>query len=207
MSEPSPSPHHSRKVVDWEAIRTLYRLGRKSNREIAREFFVNEKTIRLRAAKEGWERDLYAKVAAGIRQALVHSYSAEPTESAKSAETAKIEDRLVGAEIENGRAVIMKHQRIGVKLSSTAERLADIVGQQLEVAETITAKDLNLIAGANSRATASAQMAIGIERQAQNLDVVATDPNAPTAIHITYYRDTTVQNLKIGGNGGGDGRR
>lgn len=51
-------------MVDWEAVEREYRLGVRSLREIGQEYGVTEGGIRARARKNGWDRDLSAKVAA-----------------------------------------------------------------------------------------------------------------------------------------------
>ena len=206
MSEPTPSPS-SHKIIDWSGIQALYRTGQLSVRAIARQYGISEGHIRKQAKKQGWTRDLRAKIVDGIHTAVVRSKYADIDKDANTPAYSDNEAKVVAAAIEEGKDCVLKHQRVGGKLIKNAESLADIVAERMAMPGELKASDLNFLAGANWRATSSAQIAVGIERQARNLDVVATDPNAPTAIQITYYRDTTVQNLKIGGNGGGrDGR-
>lgn len=47
---------------DWEAIEAAYRAGVLSLREIASQHSISDTAIRKRAKKEGWSRDLAAKV-------------------------------------------------------------------------------------------------------------------------------------------------
>lgn len=49
---------------DWEAIESAYRAGVLSLREIASQHGISDTAIRKRAKKEGWTRDLAAKVKA-----------------------------------------------------------------------------------------------------------------------------------------------
>ncbi|HBZ2492084.1 TPA: hypothetical protein N3Z59_002208 [Klebsiella pneumoniae] len=49
---------------DWEAIETAYRAGVMSIREIASQHGITHTAINKRAKKEGWERDLKAKIKA-----------------------------------------------------------------------------------------------------------------------------------------------
>lgn len=57
ISTPKPKP-------DWERIEAQYRAGVMSLREIASPYEITETAIRKRAKKEGWERDLGAKIKA-----------------------------------------------------------------------------------------------------------------------------------------------
>lgn len=47
---------------DWEAIESAYRAGFLSIREIGAQNSISHQAINKRAKKEGWERDLKAKV-------------------------------------------------------------------------------------------------------------------------------------------------
>lgn len=49
---------------DWEAIESDYRAGVMSLREIASQHGISDTAIRKRAKKEGWSRDLAAKIQA-----------------------------------------------------------------------------------------------------------------------------------------------
>ncbi|MDF3917505.1 hypothetical protein P3W43_01405 [Salinicola salarius] len=53
-----------RQSKDWEAIERAYRAGLLSIREIATEYGVSHTAINKRAKKEGWDRDLKAKIKA-----------------------------------------------------------------------------------------------------------------------------------------------
>lgn len=62
----------SKKEVDWEAIEGAYRAGLLSLREMSQEYGVSHVAIKKRADKEGWTRDLTAKIKAKA-DALVNS--------------------------------------------------------------------------------------------------------------------------------------
>jgi len=49
---------------DWEAIESAYRAGLMSLREIASQHGISDTAIRKRAKKDGWSRDLAAKIQA-----------------------------------------------------------------------------------------------------------------------------------------------
>lgn len=62
----------SKKETDWEAIEGAYRAGLLSLREMSQEYGVSHVAIKKRADKEGWTRDLTAKIKAKA-DALVNS--------------------------------------------------------------------------------------------------------------------------------------
>lgn len=67
-----------RKVIDWEAIELHYRSGVRSLRDIADEFGVSNPAIIKRAKRDGWERDLAAKIKAKA-EAKVAAAAVPPT--------------------------------------------------------------------------------------------------------------------------------
>ena len=60
-------------AVDWESIETLYRAGALSIREIAKTHGLSDGAVRKRAKRDGWDRDLTAKVNAKVRSELVRT--------------------------------------------------------------------------------------------------------------------------------------
>ena len=53
-----------KKVIDWEAIELKYRAGVLTLRDIASEHGITHGAINKRAARDGWSRDLGAKIRA-----------------------------------------------------------------------------------------------------------------------------------------------
>ena len=54
----------AKKETDWESIERDYRAGLLSVREMAATYGVSHVAIMKRAKKDGWERDLSAKIKA-----------------------------------------------------------------------------------------------------------------------------------------------
>lgn len=82
--QPDDAQPSARKQVDWEAVEMQYRAGLRSLKEIGIEFGVSDAGIIKRAKRDGWERDLKAKIQAKaeakVSAALVsESVSAERT--------------------------------------------------------------------------------------------------------------------------------
>lgn len=54
----------TRKAIDWEAVEIQYRAGIRSLKDIGKEFDVSDAGILKRARRDGWERNLKAKIQA-----------------------------------------------------------------------------------------------------------------------------------------------
>lgn len=65
--------NESRNKIDWERVEDAYRAGILSLREIGAEYGCSEGAIRKRAKKDGWSRDLSAKIEKEVRNKLVRS--------------------------------------------------------------------------------------------------------------------------------------
>ena len=62
-SSPAPGGKApSTKAVDWERIELDYRAGIKTLRQIAEENGISHVAINKRAKRDGWTRDLSAKI-------------------------------------------------------------------------------------------------------------------------------------------------
>lgn len=91
---------------DWEAIESAYRAGLMSVREIASQHGISHTAINKQAKKEGWERDLKAKIKAKA-DALV---SKREVSKQVSTEKAVSERQLIEASAEIIANVRMEHR-------------------------------------------------------------------------------------------------
>lgn len=91
---------------DWEAIESAYRAGLLSVREIGSQNGVTHTAINKRAKKEGWERDLKAKIKAKA-EALV---SRREVSKQVSTERAVSDRQLIEANAEVIATVRMEHR-------------------------------------------------------------------------------------------------
>lgn len=75
-----------KKLIDWAGIEREYRAGIRSLRSIGKEFGVSEGAIRKRADRDGWTKDLSAKIRAKaddlVRKAEVRNQVRSATEGA-----------------------------------------------------------------------------------------------------------------------------
>lgn len=91
---------------DWESIESAYRAGLLSIREIASQHGITHGAINKRAKRDGWERDLKAKIKAKA-DALV---SKREVSTQVSIETATNERILIEANAEVIATVRMEHR-------------------------------------------------------------------------------------------------
>ncbi|WP_413730808.1 hypothetical protein [Sodalis sp. RH22] len=91
---------------DWEAIESAYRAGLLSVREIASQHGITHGAINKRAKRDGWERDLKAKIKAKA-DALVSKREVSTLVSTERAVTERI---LIEANAEVIASVRMEHR-------------------------------------------------------------------------------------------------
>lgn len=111
---------------DWEAIESAYRAGLMSIREIASQHGITHGAINKRAKRDGWERDLKAKIKAKA-DALV---SKREVSSKVSTETATSERILIEANAEVIATVRMEHRGDIRRARTLANSLFDELGAQ-----------------------------------------------------------------------------
>lgn len=168
------------KTTDWEAIEREYRAGQLSVSEIGRQHGVSHTAINKRAKKEGWTRDLTAKVRQEVSARLV-----SPEVSATNAREA------IELAATRGVTLVRQHQqslgrahRIAEKLMAELERGTDDTDAIEEAIVEATADDQNSNrrnamlkavslpsrAGTLRELSQALKNLIPLERQAFNLD-------------------------------------
>lgn len=119
------------KQPDWEAIERAYRAGVLSVREIAAAHEVSHTAINKRAKRDGWDRDLKAKIKAKA-DALVSRREVSTEVSSKQAETEREIIELNAEVIANIRMAhrgdISRSRRLTNKLLDELESLTDEQG-------------------------------------------------------------------------------
>lgn len=134
----------SRKVIDWESVELQYRAGIRSLKDIGREFAVSDAGILKRAKRDGWTRDLRAKIQAKaeakVSAALVR---AEVSERTKIAERELVEANAEAvAKIRlSQRADIKRSRALCMKLLTELEQQTDQVPELAELGELLRAPD------------------------------------------------------------------
>lgn len=122
-----------KRVIDWEGIERDYRAGILSVREIATHFSVSHVAIAKRATRDGWERDLGAKIRAKA-DALV---TKEAVTSLVTNETRLTEKAIVDANASLQANVRNSHRTDIQRAKRLTNRLLDVLegllGPKIEV--------------------------------------------------------------------------
>ena len=116
----------TRKVIDWESVEIQYRAGIRSLKDIGREFDVSDAAIVKRAKRDGWTRDLKAKI-----HAKAESKVSESLVSAEvSAQTRVREREVIEANANAVASVRLAHRRdIQRARSITMSLIDELEGQ------------------------------------------------------------------------------
>jgi hypothetical protein len=97
-----------RKPVDWEAIQNDYRVGIKSLRMMACEYGISHVAIKKRADREGWSRDLVAKIKVSTQTRLNLAMVNSMVNSKK-----QVSDKtLIEVAAETQTSIILEHRRV-----------------------------------------------------------------------------------------------
>lgn len=185
--------------IDWEAIEREYRAGQLSVSEIGRQFGVSHTAINKRAKKDGWKRDLAAKVRQEVSSRLV-SEEVSASNAREAVDTAAAR----GVElVRQHRKSLGRAQVIVEKLLSELDRGTDNADDIEEAIEEHTAGDkdtkrrnmmlkaVSLPSRAQTAAALSATLKnlIPLERQAFNLDEGGAGNSEPPVIQFVRDAD------------------
>lgn len=120
-----------KQIIDWEAVEREYRAGIRSLKHIGAEFGVSDAGIIKRAKKDGWERDLAAKIKAKA-EALV---SATVVSKEVSAQTKIAEKQVIEANAEMMASVIRSHHKALRRLGEIIDLLFERLEHELQGTE------------------------------------------------------------------------
>ena len=196
---------------DWERIELDYRAGIKTLRQIAGEHGITHAAIAKRANKEGWERDLSAKIQAKA-EALV---TKQAVTSAVTVETKLAEKQVIDANAQaiadvriGHRKDIHRARRLTNSLLDELEKQSDPETLSLlnDLGELLRAPDDNGMDKLNDIyqkvislpersktlkvLTESLQKLVDMERQAFGMDAKATDGNVDAGTATRQLSDT-----------------
>lgn len=203
-----------RQSFDWERIEYDYRAGLLSIREIASQHGITHGAINKRAKKEGWERDLKAKIKAKA-DSLVSKQLVSTEVSTKRADT---EREIIASNAEVIASVRMAHRgdisrsrRLTNKLLDELEALTDNRELYDELGELLHNPDdrgtdrlndiYHKVISLPGRTKAMKELAdtlkvlVTIERQAYGLDDNAVPPDLPPSIKAASLSNEALQEL------------
>ena len=156
------------KQPDWEAIERAYRAGSLSLRGIADKYDTNEGTIRSRAKKHGWLRDLTAQVRTATHGKLSRDTSRTDVTQREDAE-------IVEEAATEAASVVLAHRVDLAQWRGIANKLSAAL-KEIEVTEdNIGDFSRSLNAGVDAQLKV-----IKGERQAYNLDTEEGDKTVDT---------------------------
>lgn len=188
------------KKTDWERIEIDFRAGVKTLRQIGEEYGVSHVAVSRKAKREGWPRDLSAKIAAKARDKVTKA-------SVTSGVTKQTEQDVVEAEAEIQSRITLAHRKdipakrelVG-KLFAEIEAMTDNHDLLEQLREALASGDQDLLALAAKRVSSlpsrikgvsdlvnAYKALIQLERQAFNIDgAFVGDGDIPKGFMIGY---------------------
>lgn len=157
------------KHVDWEAIEREYRAGQLSVAEIARQHGITHPAILKRAKRDGWTRNLAARVREKVTERLV-------TEDVTAGNAQEVVDHAAARGVE----VVRQHRRDIRSLNDLAERLRSKADALIEKVESL--KDLTDATSAIESLARTTSRLVPLERQAFSLDDARPEDGGPIVI-------------------------
>lgn len=191
------SEGNQRKAVDWDAVERDYRAGLLSLREMGEQHGVTHAAIRKKAEKEGWSRDLTAK----IRHKTEELVSSDAVSTEVSVDTKSTEREIVEANANLQASIIRDHRKDISRARQVAVALLDELSSQTTNRELYERMDEFLSRGSDSdlgkltelyqkvislpgrvnnikTLSETLKNLVGLERQAFNIDGTR-DPEIP----------------------------
>ncbi|MGU9827735.1 hypothetical protein [Pseudomonas sp. LF242] len=163
------------KQPDWEAIERAYRAGSLSLRGIADKYDTNEGTVRSRAKKHGWLRDLTQQV----RTATNGKLSREASRTGVTQPDVREDAQIVEEAATEAASVVLAHRTDLAQWRTIANKLC-VALQSISVNEdNIGDFSRSLNAGVDAQLKV-----IKGERQAYNLDTEEGDKTVDTLAAI-----------------------
>lgn len=128
MTEKAGAAPEKKPVADWFIVEKEYRAGVLSLREIASGAGITEGAVRKRAKKDGWSRDLQAKILAKTEEKV----RKEAVRTSSTQLTAEDERTVVEANADLQFQVRMSHRRGLDKLRTVKEKLVAQIEQAVD---------------------------------------------------------------------------
>ncbi|NTZ93932.1 hypothetical protein FCH79_01150 [Pseudomonas koreensis] len=159
------------KQPDWEAIERAYRAGSLSLRSIADKYDTNEGTIRSRAKKHGWLRDLTEQVRTATKEKLSREVSRTDVTQPDVREDAQIVEEAAT----EAASVVLAHRSDLAQWRGIAKKL----GAFLSSVDVTADNHGDFARSLNAGVDAQLKVIKG-ERQAYNLDTEEGDKTVDT---------------------------
>ena len=158
---------------DWAAVERDYRTGCFTNRELGRRHNVSESSIRNRADKREWQKDLSEMIRQRVREKTGRAAAAAVTEATNDAE-------IVEQAAEAGAQLVRGHQVVIARTRDITQQYVERIHEQVAAGKitVMTQKGepveidipLDYVGKSIGHATQSLERLIKLERQAHGLD-------------------------------------
>lgn len=158
---------------DWAAVERDYRTGCFTNRELGRRHNVSESSIRNRADKHEWQKDLSEMIRQRVREKTGRAAAAAVAEATNDAE-------IVEQAAEAGAQLVRGHQVLIARARGIAQQFIERISEQLaneKIKVMIQGNKaieidipLDYVGKSLGHATQSIERLIKLERQAHGLD-------------------------------------
>lgn len=138
--------------IDWSAIQKQYRLGKKTNTQLAAEYGISTSSIGRRAEKEGWVQDKVEEVDSVTNSLLIQAASGKQDPNATPNATEIKAAALANADVVmSHRQGLSRLKRLKEKMVDHLESVIDNFGDLGEVIEMARCPDENGVDRANDR--------------------------------------------------------
>jgi len=114
------NPAEPKVAADWERIEVDYRAGVKTLRQIAEEHGISHAAVNKRAKRDGWSRDLNAKIQAAAEAKV----SKAAVTSQVSVDTKLAEKAVIEANAEAIYRIRMEHRRVAGQFQKLTQAMA-----------------------------------------------------------------------------------
>ena len=128
-----------RKDIDWEKAERLYRLGKKSDVEIAAILGISRSAIVRKAKKEQWEKDLTEAVTLETKLQVRANIVREATEELHTKLQCGFVKDMTAVEIEafSNSMMLSAHEKAGTKGRQLFESILEKLDEQVQSTPTI----------------------------------------------------------------------
>lgn len=178
------------KNFDWDQIEADYRTGAMSNRQLSRLYGPDESTIRGRAKRYRWTRDLRSQYKSELRrQRIAHDSGLRER---VSEDDDVVDDKIVAQAAQKVMAIINKHREATTKAFKGVEGVQDAINQQIKDASEkkkgMTPAELKLLSQAQQQNSRSLSNIINSDRRSYDMDE-GVDDTMPDTIKVTFRRE------------------
>lgn len=175
---------------DWEAIEKDYRLGRYSNRQLAKKYGVSESGLRLKIKDKGWKKDLSKTVSQRVKEKVTTQAANSLAEDNGDGFKPSEED-IVEAAATTAANVVFEHRAYALKARVILGSLIARVEEQIESGKTTVVQfgnamevdiDNKEVSQTINAITQSLERIVKIERQSFRLDDDDKEENPATEL-------------------------